>query len=216
MRWLRWHTLTSNIYADLLLNNVTGIPGTQGFGSSSNGGTFGINLLQYNPTTLTTTRLLGTTLNAGAIWYDSTSHSVGFSGVVNSIVEQHLPASLQLNTADSLTFAFSSADVTSITTNPTNGNLTGFTAFGTGDFNGTDSSPEPSTMTLSSVGVLGLIWLGWRKKRYALSAGDLTQEVPFTMCVTGRQARRNHGFAIFIPVLRCSAAIPVVCSFLTP
>jgi hypothetical protein len=157
-------TVTS-VYVDLLLNSVSGIPSTQGFGSFSDGNSFGIDLFEVDHGT--TIHLLRTTLTTGSIWYDGLSQTVGFSGLVKDIVEQHLPASLQLSTSDNVTFSFSSAKVTNIAP-PVNGFLTSFTAFGTGDFNGT-LVPEPSMLSLSSAALLGLIWFSWRRTKYGRS-----------------------------------------------
>jgi hypothetical protein len=159
-------SLTGNLYADLLINNVT-IPKAGGLASGSNGNSFGLDLLQYNAATSSMTRLLGLTLDSTDVYYSKLGNFVTFGGTVSSIAAQNLGSyGLQLGTGDPVTLSLTGAGMTNIQSS--GANLTSFSAFASGDVNGGGSyqpspiAPEPSSLIgvliLSAAALAGYVW----------------------------------------------------------
>ena len=136
--------LDTNVYADLLIDQVPPLPAGGGIvPTGSTGGSFGFDLLQGGSPT---TQLLGLTFDSLDVLY-SKSKVVLVGGDVQQMTVQNLPFGLVLDSNTTLSIAISSSNLTNLTTS---GNtVIGFQAFGTGDVNGTGHLvPEPGTLVL--------------------------------------------------------------------
>jgi hypothetical protein len=153
--------LNTDVYADLLIDKVPLLPKSGGVVTTgSTGGTFGFDLLQGGSST---TQLLGLTFDSLDVFY-SKSKVVFVGGDVQQLTAQNLPFGLVLDNDTTLSISISSSNLTSLTYTADNQSVTGFQAFGTGDVSGTGHVvPEPSTLILLGMGVLGLVFLRRRK-----------------------------------------------------
>lgn len=155
--------LTSNIFADVFIADVGGIPAGGGLVTSGgNGDAFGVDLL-----TKPTVPGWGLALDIASfqVFYSGSGISMATTGVATSSSFQDLPFNLELIETEPIKIVFSSANLSDITDDGTF--LTGFRAAGTGNISGT-GIPEPGTLALLG---LGMIALARRAKRRVPSAG---------------------------------------------
>jgi len=140
--------LVNNIFADIKILNVAGIPDTGGFiQTGGNGNTFGFDLLMSNSAP-------GWGLQMGidkfSAFYSGSGISMAVTGVATSVPTQNLPFGLSINTGDQIAIVVSSANVSNITAS--GGFLTGFNASGTGNVRAS-GVPEPATLALLAAGL---------------------------------------------------------------
>jgi hypothetical protein len=145
-------TLTSDLWADVRFENVTGIDAT-GDVVQGSGGFFDV---------LTTNAVpgygLGLDLDNFVIAYTGGGIAVFGAAVVDDIRAQDLPFGLVIGTP--ITLSFSLNTLTNVT--DVNNVLTGFRGSGTGELSGT-SVPEPSSMLLLGIGLLTAAEVGRRR-----------------------------------------------------
>ena len=82
-------------------------------------------------------------------------------GVVSNVHIQDLPFGLVIDTTQPVTYAFSTAHMSNVTSNAA-GFLTGFNSSGTGSIKAS-LVPEPASASLLALGTL--LPLGWRRRR---------------------------------------------------
>jgi len=160
-------TLSANIYADFLFQQVNNIPsagGTVTSGDLSTG--FGFDIL-----TQPGTPGWGVDLEVSQVMvtYDPGSAApIGVTAiaVADSLFYQNLPSFLggqQFDTTQPINITFSASDLANVTSS--GGFLTGFDASGNGNIRGTISGvPEPSEYLMAGLGLLGLGYFIRRKK----------------------------------------------------
>lgn len=160
-------TVSANIYADFLFQQVNNIPVTGGAVTSSDLTTgFGFDIL-----TQPGTPGWGVDLEVSQVVvnYDpSSTRPVGVTAIAlaDSLFYQNLPSFLggmQFDPTQPINITFSASDLTSVTS--AGGFLTGFSASGNGNVVGTISGiPEPSEYLMAGLGLLGLGYFIRRKK----------------------------------------------------
>lgn len=147
--------LSSNIWADMFINNVTSIPKAGGFASiADQGDTFGFHLitsfgrLELNFDQDVELAYLGNAIKV-----------IAGGATVSSVGLQTFFPGLAFDANEPITIAFSSANMSGITDNGTF--LTNFKASGTGNIAGV---PEPSTLVLAGLAGLGCLYAVRRRK----------------------------------------------------
>lgn len=159
-------SLTSNVFTDLLIQDVLNIPKNGGMVTSGNvGAGFGLDLLQN--TGNQAVPLLSLNTNQLTVSYSGLGIYVAAGGLADSIVTQNLPFGLVLSTQDQVSLLVSSSNLTNLSSNTNY--LTAFDAFGTGDINGTRAAiPEPSSLiALAGFAAVGLPAVLLRRRRQA-------------------------------------------------
>jgi hypothetical protein len=139
--------LTSDIFADVLIQGVEDIPvGGGAVTSDSNFGGFGFDLLTKN-------ELggwgLGLNLDEIQIFYSGNKIFLAGGGTAFSLFEQDLPFGVEFNPTQPINISFTSAALTGVTDDGTF--LTGFNSSGTGNVRGTMRIPEPATLGMALV-----------------------------------------------------------------
>ena len=141
-------TLTTDIWADVRIP-VTGIPIGGGAVIAMVGDTFGFDLLTSD---------LGWGLALGLdefhLFYTGSKISFAGGGLASKVPTQALPFALEISEFDSVSIAFSSANMSSVTDDGEF--LTGFDASGTGAVKGV-LVPEPASATMLLMAGLGLV-----------------------------------------------------------
>lgn len=151
-------SLTTDIFADILVEGVTNIPVGAGFVvSSGNGNDFGFDLL---------TSLAGFGLaldiDTVSVFYLGNEIAITGGGVATQVFAQALPFGLVIDEGETVSFSFSSANLSSVSSS--GGFLTGFSASGTGNVHGTLVVPEPSTMAFGLMGVATVVAARLRRR----------------------------------------------------
>jgi hypothetical protein len=141
-------TLTDDIFADVLVQDVLNIPDTGGVVTSGgNGGAFGFDLL---------TSLAGWGISLDIdkvkVYYTGDEVAIAAAGVATQIGYQDLPFDIVLDGAKTVSIVASSTNLSNLTAS--GGYLTGFDASGTGSVKGV-FIPEPATLGLVALGGLG-------------------------------------------------------------
>ena len=150
-------TLSTDIWADILIRDVSDIPVGGGLVTSGGqGDDFGFDIL----TDSTTGFGLALNLDTVDVFYLGGNIAIGGGALATSVPLQDLPFGLVLDDFEDVTIAFSSANLTGITDDGTF--LTGFDASGTGNVNG-QLVPEPSTFIMAAMGLMSVLFLTRRK-----------------------------------------------------
>jgi hypothetical protein len=137
-----------NIFADVNILNVAGIPEAGGFvPTGGNGNTFGFDLLTSNSTPGWGLQM---NIDKFSAFYSGFGISMAVTGVATSVPTQNLPFGLSINTGDQIAIVVSSANLSNITAS--GGFLTGFNASGTGNVRA-NGVPEPATLALLGAGL---------------------------------------------------------------
>ena len=140
--------LEHNIFADIKILNVAGIPDAGGFiQTGGNGNSFGFDLLTSNSTPGWGLQM---NIDKFSAFYSGSGISMAVTGVATSVPTQALPFGLSINTGDQIAIVVSSANVSNITAS--GGFLTGFNASGTGNVRAS-GVPEPATLALLAAGL---------------------------------------------------------------
>jgi hypothetical protein len=140
--------LEKDVFADIKILNVAGIPDTGGFiETGGNGNTFGFDLLTSNSNPGWGLQM---SIDKFRGFYSGFGISMAVTGVATSVPTQNLPFGLSINTGDQIAIVVSSANLSNITVS--GGFLTGFNASGTGNFRAS-GVPEPATLALLGVGL---------------------------------------------------------------
>lgn len=139
-------SLTSDIFADVRLENVSPIP-TSGGTVTSSGGFFDALMKSSEPG-------WGAALDSddAQITYYNGMFKLVMGGGVASLFAQELPFGLQFDPNEPLGFTFSSSSVENLTT--ANGTVTGFRISGTGNISGSAQSVPEHLGSFSA----GLVW----------------------------------------------------------
>ena len=138
-------TLTSDIFADVLIEDVTGIPDSGGFViTAGQGDSFGFDLLTSN-----STPGWGLSLNLDQVqvFYSGGQIFIAGGGVAESLGFQDLPFNIEMDDTQEITIAFSSSALSNVSTG--GGFLAGFKSSGTGNVRGIGTIPEPATVALA-------------------------------------------------------------------
>jgi hypothetical protein len=145
-------TLTSDIWADIRLS-VSGIPAAGGTGTGSG------DIFDLLTQSACSDDCWGLALNVNdtQVTYNAGAVSVTGSGTVASIYAQNLPFGITIG--QPIVFSFS-ANVTDGTLTTSGGNVTGFSASGTGEVTGV---PEPGLLLLLGTAFVGIG--GWVRRR---------------------------------------------------
>lgn len=141
-------TLTSDIFADVLVRDVFNIPEAGGVVTSGgNGGAFGFDLL---------TSLAGWGISLDIdkfnVYYFGDEVAIAAAGIATQIGYQDLPYGIVLDGTKTVSIVASSTNLSNVT--GSGGYLTGFDASGTGSIKGV-FVPEPATLGLLALGGLG-------------------------------------------------------------
>ena len=151
-----------NIYADIYIPGVFGIPALGGMVQSGFGG-FGFDLF------IGSTILALDTDSPFQILWNAGNLTITGSASTNSIQGQALPFGLTLGTPVNIGFDVFTADYGTTPgafTNDQGDVISRFTAFGTGDVRGPISAvPEPATLMLLGFGLLGGGAMSARRRR---------------------------------------------------
>jgi hypothetical protein len=180
-------TLLNNIYADVYIPGVLGLPAgggtinSQGYGLPTNApatpghaGEFGFFDLLTGGPGLASGGLQLNLDSAVQVTYSGNEVFVNGGGTTNSIHSQFLPYNLSLDTP--VEFSFSLNNLQNVTTSDIesakglygvdNSVVTGFLGSGTGEINGpTTAIPEPATLLLVGLGLLGGGAVNRRRKK---------------------------------------------------
>lgn len=152
-------TLSTDIWLDVFISGVTGLPvGGGQIVTSGQGDTFGFDLL-----TKDMTPGWGLALNLDEVIVSYTGMKIAIAGgaaAASVPVPQMLPFGLEFHEMETITIAFSSANLSSVTDDGMF--LTGFSASGTGNISGT-LVPEPSAVVLLMLGMVGLLVNRYRR-----------------------------------------------------
>lgn len=143
--------LTSDITLEMFIPNVLNIDDTGDTVVSGSGGVFNLGLPAAD--------FLSLELDEATITYADISGIVqfAFGGSIAGLVSQSLPFGLTIEEPISVSFS-TQINAGSLVTS--GGTVDQFTASGTGEIVGV---PEPSTVILAALGVLGLGFFCWRK-----------------------------------------------------
>ena len=140
--------LGKDVFADIKILNVAGIPDTGGFiETGGNGNAFGFDVLMSNSNPGWGLQMNIDTFKA---FYSGSGIAMAVTGVATSVPTQDLPFGLSINTGDQIAIVVSSANLSNITAS--GGFLTGFNASGTGNLRAS-GVPEPATLALLGVGL---------------------------------------------------------------
>lgn len=154
-------TLTSSdlgteIYADILIDQVTGIPAGGGE-IIQTGGSSGY----FDIFTSSTGYGLGLEVNTFNVYYSDNRVTLAADAVATSFSGQQLPFGLEFDQDEPVSIIFSST-LSNVET--VQDYVVSFEASGTGTVTGT-LVPEPSSVTLAVIGALGLLVVRrWRRK----------------------------------------------------
>lgn len=152
-------TLLSDIFLDLFIPDVTGIPATPGFHEVFTSGGF-FDLLFDSDSPDSTQRLMLDLNTVNVTYLNASTFQFVFGASIADISNSNLPFGLQIGEPVEVSFS------TNVSSSTTSGNfVTSFVASGTGEVSG-PAIPEPSTGILAVLGVIaGLAASGWRRRR---------------------------------------------------
>ena len=160
--------LTTNIFADVAILGVNNLPAGGGVVNSvGDGFSFGtVDLLTQN---VIPGFGLSLAINSMQVFYTGSNIAISVSGL-GTVQTQNLPFLLSFDPINPITIVMSSANLSGLTT--AGGFVTGFNATGTGNIAGTRGAdvPEPGTLSMLGIGLLGLALGARRKMRRALNS----------------------------------------------